>query len=125
MEGRNKDRQRLIYLLKVTNAEDGSFLGQVADITSTGIMLVCPDPLETGEDYELSIEMPREMDAVADLNLKAQCKWCKTDEDPRFYSCGFAFSGLRPREEKLIRALIDDFLYEEPEEEDVFPEDVQ
>ena len=108
-ELRAAKRIQLSYFLKVHQRGRRKLLGQVLDITEQGLNILSGDPIESGRMLSVLVELPETIYGKTRLALKVECRWCKPDINPSYYSIGFRFAQLTARELDLIRALIENY----------------
>ena len=67
-------------------------MGNLVD-TTEGCMLISDDPIETGADFELKLDLPEEIRG-RQITFDAHSRWCKSDVNPGFYDTGFRLSNI-------------------------------
>lgn len=112
-ERRKLQRQQLIYYLRVLDPESGTLLGHLVNITTEGIMLISEHSIETAKRFRLRMMLPRSIDDVSEIELKAQSVWCDRDINPAFFDTGFRLVDVGDKEKKIIENLIQNFLFQE------------
>ncbi len=118
MEGRNQERKQIIYFLRVFDAQNGALLGHVVDLTTRGFMMTSERQLTKGKTMLLRVELPQRMKGPQHLELKGRVKWSKPDANSSFFKTGLGIMKLSKADEKILTDLIQNFLYQEPPEED-------
>lgn len=109
MEQRGEKRRQLHHYLQVFDGVSSRIVGHVADLTHTGMMLVCKEPIGVQEEFCLRITFPNPICDQVELNVQAVCRWCREDVNPKAYVAGFQFQDLSPKKNRFIACLIDSF----------------
>ena len=112
-EKRAIERRHLVFYLRVFDGTSNNILGHLADISTTGIMLVSEKAIKTDRDYRLRIKLPKEVVGRDEIIIDAKSCWSKPDCNPDFFISGFRISGLEADLEKQIHLLVRDFSMEE------------
>ena len=118
MADRNLARHNLIYYLRVLDEASGRRLGYLADITTAGLMLMTEGPLPAGTPYRLKIEPPRAQKRGKAIVVSAVTRWSDKDKQSSFHRTGFELTDISLKDVASIRALIKDYLYQEPAEDE-------
>lgn len=112
-EQRGLARRELIYYLKAVDSKTGMELGRMGDIHVEGMLLMSDKPLPGGEIYEISLELPKALQAgTGQQNLELRCETMWTRRGPRastYHENGIRFIGLTEPQRDRIRQLIDLF----------------
>lgn len=105
---RRSDRRRMFYYLEVEDAESGSPMGRLGDISLDGLMLLTRESLPLEKRYSLSIHLPKGSSfPQGRLDLQVETRWIRRDQNPEILcvGCRFLESGLDQRE--TFASLID------------------
>lgn len=86
-------RRTLIYYLKVFDRKAEKLLGVIGDINADGLMVICDEPIERGQDFELELVLPKTLEDDI-LVFDASSCWCGMDEDQIHYAIGFQYRNL-------------------------------
>jgi len=116
MEGRHEERKQIIYYLRVFDAESGSPLGHVADLSTKGFMVQSERQMKKGTTMVLRLDLPKSMNGPQQLELKTRVKWSRPDPDSSFFKTGLGLMHVSKSDEKTLADLIQNFLYQEPPE---------
>jgi len=107
MEERRKlKRKYLTFFGRIYDRQSGQPLGNVADITLEGAMVISNHPLPTGEDYQLRLDLPEHIFGTDYLDLEGKSIWCQPDIDPDFYNTGFKLQNVTKEEAHIIEQII-------------------
>ena len=106
---RKENRKKLMAFTPVYDAEKGTILGYLADLTMTGALIICDRPLETGSQLRLDIRFPDYLPAIhaEDATIAVRVMRCTQDESPRDYAIGFEFINIGPGQTKMVQAVLD------------------
>ena len=116
MEGRHQERKQIIYYLRVFDAESGSPLGHVADLSIKGFRVKSERELKKGKTMLLRMDLPKSMNGPQQLELKTRVKWSRPDPNSKFFNTGLWLVHVSKGDEKTLSDLIQTFLYQEPPE---------
>jgi hypothetical protein len=112
-ERRKLKRVHLIFYLRVFAGDDRTLLGQLVDITKEGLMLISEKPIEPDRDFDLTIDLPQEINGSKVLQFRARSRWSKPDVNPSFYNTGFQLEDVDEEYVKIIRNLISRFRFKD------------
>jgi len=91
---RNRPRKNTPHHVKVLDQVTDEILGRVVDVTADGLMLVVPERIEPGRQFNFRIILPRIVSGKMDIEVSAEAIWCKPDTNPDFFKVGFKFLNL-------------------------------
>lgn len=109
MDARRHERIRLIYHLRVFNAETHELLGYLVDITTSGMMLVGESPLTVGQSIRVQMELPRNVMDGGQVSFTGVVKWSRAEGSGSFYSVGLELQRVSCDAVRLVRQLTDRF----------------
>ncbi|BCY19338.1 MAG: hypothetical protein GYA12_01055 [Chloroflexi bacterium] len=109
VEKRKFNRIHLIHYLRVFDRKTNDLIGNLVDLTSEGLQLICETPIEKGKLLELRMEFPEEVDGERQLFLNAETIWCDHELDPDLFSVGCKLLPVTPTQVTVIRDLIDNY----------------
>ncbi len=72
---------RSLFRVKVSNPENGLFLGYVGDVSYSGLKLVADTQLPPGEILPLRLRMRLNETEVLQVDVRARTQWCA--ENPK------------------------------------------
>lgn len=101
---RNKVSQP--YLL--ANRETGEPLGQVANISTEGFMIVHGHQLEIDRMYPCRLKFPEEILGADSMIFEARCVWCERDPYSDQYNVGFALGELPEDSREILQLLVEE-----------------
>lgn len=95
---RQIERHQLGSYLAVYNARMGRCMGQIGNLSNSGLMLISLLPVMVGHIFDLQIRIPGEAEGETDriINFQALSHWCQADLTPGHFDSGFSIvSDLR------------------------------
>ncbi|MEM1025502.1 MAG: PilZ domain-containing protein [Myxococcota bacterium] len=100
-----QDRRRSARASLLVYPEVEVFLGEkalkahMADLSRTGVLLLCPDRLEPRRAYELQVIVPPPYDRDvpgSQLRFQALCCWSRSARNPERFEAGLEFLHMDP-----------------------------
>ena len=110
MDKRRTRRRHLFYHLDVRDADSGTLLGRVGDLTPDGFLLMCEVPVQPEQDRRLRLVVDSELSDVVEIAAAARCRWCRPNPVSG-YDAGFEFLALEPGDADGVRAVIADIAF--------------
>ena len=111
-EKRTVERNQLVFYLRVLDKDSPRILGHLIEISSSGLMLVCREVIDKGQEYNARLILPKELSGRTEMAMKIACVWCRPDAIEEFYVAGFQFVEIDLDKKKLIDTLISEFSWE-------------
>lgn len=108
-ERRKLSRKYLTFFGRIFDRQTGQLLGNVADITAEGVMVISSHPIEVDKDFQLRVDLAGRIFGVDHLNLSGCSIWCQTDIDPAYFNTGFQLTGVTPEEIELIDRIVEEY----------------
>lgn len=111
---RNQKRWRLIYYLRVFDMESGVILGHLADVTTSGFMLLSDQALPVEKQYLLKMDVEDENSQELSIEFSAYSIWSKQDASSQhFYDTGFQLLNPSRAATALFQNLINELQFSE------------
>ena len=110
---RKISRRFLLYYMRVYDVDTRQQIGNLVDITPSGIMLVGEHPLTEGKTSRLRVELSEEVADKPFMEFSALSKWCEPDIIPNMYNTGYEILDLTPEDSKIIQNIIQEFGFRE------------
>ncbi len=110
---RKLKRRHLIFYLRVFDLDTSKLIGNIADITTEGVMLVSERPMDIGRMYHLSVKFPDRLEEDTEYTFHARCLWCKRDTNPSFLVSGFMLEDCGDELREEIKYLIQEIGFNE------------
>lgn len=111
VEKRKAKRRHIIYYLRVFDRKTDRLVGQLVDITTSGMKLVSENSIEPDTHYQLRMVLPEEIEKKKEITFEVRSLWCKPDVNPNFYSSGFEFEDISTEDIQIVKNLIYDFSF--------------
>lgn len=110
-ERRRLKRRTLIYYLRVTDDASGQDLGHLVDITTEGILVMSPTPIEVGKTFRLRMQLPDSDGAAGKEPVQFEARSLRNSRDVNhdFIDTAFQVTSLSPHHRSHIESLIDDY----------------
>jgi hypothetical protein len=110
-EKRTLPRRELIYYLKVNDLQSGREIGRLVDVHSKGFLLIGHNSLNIGQDYQISIEVPKVLaeQGYSPIGAKARCVWAHPSQARPFNESGLMFTETNEEARRHINLVIDLF----------------
>lgn len=105
-ERRSVDREPVQKMLVVRDAKTDVKIGEVADLTEKGVLLVSrlPAPPNVIRDCKMLVLM--RTDGKDHINFRAQSKWSVLNEESGEYQTGYEFVEMSDDDRELLRAML-------------------
>ena len=100
LDKRTQERWNLVQSIQVFDSEDVSFLGNLVDVNTAGVLLISDFPLEIGRVYHLQICWDEE------IYVDAESVWSDNPPSSHFHSTGFKVLEPTPEACRQIENLI-------------------
>jgi len=86
-----------------------SALGDLADITVEGIMLVSDEPIAEQTAFQMKMILPEEIEGKESIEFEAESIRCDQTIHDSIYTTGFKITKLDENNHAIIRKLISEF----------------
>ncbi|MBT4264431.1 MAG: hypothetical protein HN580_17645 [Deltaproteobacteria bacterium] len=115
-EKRKLERKNFIRDIEILDrngpvAEEGglSVLGDLADITVEGVMLVSDEPVSEKTIFQMRIILPEEIEGVKEIDFEAESIRCNKTIHDNIYTTGFRITKLDQNNHSIVENLISKF----------------
>ena len=108
-ERRKHQRKYMVFFGRVVDRNSAQLVGNVADITNDGIMIISSQPLALDQDYEMRLDLSKEIFGIDHLDLKGRSIWCKPDIDPTLFNTGFQLQNISKEDSIIIEQIIKEY----------------
>ena len=102
---RKEEREKVSGSFRIYDKITGQLIGTLADISTTGMMIVCEKSVETNI-FQLRMDLPIEINGSKQIDFEAECTWCTKGVVPNFYCAGFRFLSFSPSDVQTIKLCI-------------------
>jgi hypothetical protein len=104
-EQRRHPRIEILDNLEVRDVGSGKPIGQLANISVEGLMVISPGPLSTGRSYRLSIPLSAEGVTDTRIEVTAESLWCEDTNASGAYWTGFHITTISARDQAILDKL--------------------
>jgi hypothetical protein len=103
---RQHDRKQPDESLFVCDVRTGAVIGQVANMTEQGVMLLADKPIRPDTRIAGRMLLPDGINPGNTLSFEAECKWCVRDQDSGIYQMGYQFHAISAEAHLSLRKLL-------------------
>ena len=108
IERRKELRHPLIVYLRVHDQGTDELVGQVVDISPSGMMLVSDTPFQLNGVEQLRVHLPFTEQTERHIDVQAECRWCGPDINEEYYDAGFKFLNRDLKMVEMINGVVED-----------------
>lgn len=109
-ERRTQKRLPISYYMTIMDSNTGRIIGQLVDVTPTGMRMDSHLPIPAGEEFSITLELPGGIDGQMFLTLNTKAVWCRPDTmEPNFYNIGLQIMRPTPRQMEVIKVIATKF----------------
>ena len=109
----NRRKSKRVYLVlatRVFNHETGKVLGQLANLTSDGAMIIGEAPLVIGKLYRLQMKLSKDVFSKSHLDFEARCIWSKPETiAPQFFKSGLQFVKINSKDLQIMAQIMKEY----------------
>jgi hypothetical protein len=112
VDGRNNRqlaRNNFIHNFSVIEQQTGVEIGDLADITIKGVMLICDRAIETDRDYMLELAPDGKITKGTKIDFSARAIRCTEIEIQDIFSVGFIINKIDKISKDSLNALIEEY----------------
>ncbi|MFW5969369.1 MAG: PilZ domain-containing protein [Halofilum sp. (in: g-proteobacteria)] len=106
---RRTNRSQLLFNARVYDADRGSVIGHLSNLSEDGLMVVTEQPLPVGRDYRVRIPLPVEFDGVGELTTDTTVAWTEPATHPAYQRNGLRAESLDAEQRRVLTRLIEDY----------------
>ncbi len=103
---RKHERKNPTGTFRVYDRYNNRYIGILYNMSASGLMISSERPMSKEQIYHLRIDLPREFENRRKINLDAECRWCKRNEQDTGYNSGLEFSNIPESDNKLVDLLL-------------------
>ncbi len=89
MNERKRERIELNQPITIADTINGGDFGELINVTVEGIMVITDKEIPTDSIYQLSLQLPVNLEGSDRVQLGADCLWCRKAENFHRYWAGF------------------------------------
>jgi hypothetical protein len=102
-------RNNFIHNFTVNDQQSKEEIGDLADITLKGVMLICDRIIETDRDYMLEFAPDKKIIKDTKINFSARAIRCIETEIQEMFSVGFIINDIDDISKESLNALINEY----------------
>lgn len=106
---RKLQRKYLTFFGRVFDRKTGQLIGQMADVTPEGAMIISGRPLDIDQDYQLRLDLPDTIFEQAHMDIDARSVWCQPDLEPSLFNTGFQLFNMTPEKVAIVEKIIKEY----------------
>lgn len=99
-------KQQAPNFFAVYDNDTGELLGHLADLSVSGMKMVCTEVLAPNATIHVRIDLPREVNNKAEIVAIAKTIWCKNHPQGGLYDVGFHFEDVSRVDRTVIQQLL-------------------
>lgn len=107
MEHRKENRTPLLVYLDIIECQTQQSLGYLGDVSTNGMMLISPKPLDVGQVLDIRIELPDtnslNFEHAGGINLQVELVWKKPNLNPELSCLGCHFTQITETDRELLQ----------------------
>ena len=104
-EKRKLKRQNPFYFLRVFDISNRQINGRIVNLNLDGMTLHCEEPIAENNLFRFKMALPETIADRKQMTMIAKSVWCKQDDEPGYYQCGFQFENLSKKNLETINKL--------------------
>jgi hypothetical protein len=90
-------------------------LGQVINMSYRGMKLMTEHPVKISKVFYCRILLPDNISDVSDINVDAECRWCKKNEQTGWYDSGYLLRKVTEKDTDVIKLITRRWMIEHSE----------
>jgi hypothetical protein len=91
-ERRKHTRRKPQKYLAVLDRVSGRQIGELANMSASGIMLITPEPVKSLTVLQCRVKLNRPILGREEINFDAECRWCRKNVQKNRWESGFALN---------------------------------
>ena len=104
---RRVDRKILHPPVLVFDAMSGERLGQIGNISSQGLMVICPNAIDEGLLFQLNFTLAADDRTTRPFTIGAHCLWCSEAESTGTYWTGFEIMDITEEDAEILEDAVE------------------
>lgn len=106
-EQRKQLRKEVATKLSVVDINTGSLIGELANISSEGFMVLATRALPLNSVFQLSLALPKLIRGVDTLYFGAESLWCSDADDSGHFWIGFHLIDISPQDHEVLDSFLE------------------
>lgn len=109
-ERRRAIRRSISYYIQVMDSATHQVLGNLADVSTVGIMIDGRQPLPLGQEIRIRMDTTPEVANVLHIEIVTRVKWCLADTfTPGMYDIGLEFVNISTGNAKVLARIVEKY----------------
>lgn len=100
---RKQLRKEISSRLAVVDVNTGLVIGDLANISSEGFMVLTRQPVPMNSVFQLSLALPKVIQGVDTAYFGAESLWCNPTDDAEHYWIGFHIIDISKQDEEVLQ----------------------
>lgn len=105
---RKQDRTDVVTYLEVRESGTNREVGRVSEITTEGMKLQSPEPMDTDTTLSFEMVLPPHRRTREAIKFEAQVIWCKKSDTPGMYESGIRMEHVSPADVEVIQQIMEE-----------------
>jgi hypothetical protein len=106
---RKQARVELKQTVSAINALTNKPIGEVVNITTDGLMLLCNEVIKSNSLYQLRLNFNQAVDDVQHIDIGVDCLWCREAENMQSCWAGFQIIDIPDDGLLILQQLINSY----------------
>jgi hypothetical protein len=102
IEERELKRMQVMSYLKICYRDTDIELGRIVDITTKGMRLCGPEPIQTNRTLTFKLAFPLIQGNRSEIIFDADVIWCRRSKNPNLYDTGIRIKELSREKTEII-----------------------
>lgn len=115
MDTRQRDRTRLIYYLRVFDADTGRVLGHLIDLAPEGMMLKGDRQIEPKKTFSVRMDLPKNVMSEQHISFTVHSLWSRKEQGAT-HTTGFRIEEISRETLGIVRTLMEQFERDDAED---------
>lgn len=103
---RQSMRKDLPVVIDATNAITGEIMGQIANISVEGLMMITTQAVAEGSISQMSFSISLPGDAMFDFSIGVEALWCAEAKVSNSFWVGYQIVDISDRDEQALQELL-------------------
>jgi hypothetical protein len=109
-ERRKSERRNVAYYLPVINNDTQQVIGHLVDMSTTGLMIDAKNPIPSGVDYNMRLDLTEDIWHKPIVRFVARSKWSRPDSiQPYLHNAGFEIIKISPADAEAIKLIAEKY----------------
>ena len=106
IESRSQQRIELHQPIPIIDAITNEAFGELANISSGGLMISTGRDIPIDSIYQLTLQLPFDIEESKIISIGADCLWCRNTENSSHYWAGFQIIDISDQGQDQLKELM-------------------